>query len=498
VDPAQVADLRADGVSPGDGDVALADIPLVVDVDGTLLRSDLLLESTICLLNTRPLDALRIPVWLCGGKALLKSEIADRVTIDADLLPLDPTVVAFMQGEKERGRRIFLASASERRFVEAIAARLGFIDGVFATDRTTNLSGVRKRDVLVRAFGERRFDYIGNSRADWPIWDVARRGYVVSDSVFGLSPFSFGKARQIEVLVKRPLRLRDVGKALRLHQWAKNLLLFVPLVLGGAGGNPDTVVKTLVCFVAFGLLASSTYLVNDMFDLTSDRRHPQKRHRPLASGVLPITAASGLVLLGLAAGLGIGALLGFPVFLALVGYLAATLAYSLVLKSKPIVDVVLLAGLYTWRLLVGVLVADVVLSPWLIVFSFAFFLSLSLTKRNAEINGMLERGITVLPGRGYQSCDGPFVLSMGVAAGVSSILIFVLYLIEGAFHAAHFSRPEILWTCPVILLMWLCRIWLLSARGLLHEDPVIFAVVDRKSLILGAVAALAVLAAIVA
>jgi 4-hydroxybenzoate polyprenyltransferase len=203
-----------------------------------------------------------------------------------------------------------------------------------------------------------------------------------------------------------------------------------------------------------------------------------------------------LILAGLCAGLGIGVALGLPVFFGLVGYLAATLSYSLWLKSKPIVDVVLLGGLYTWRLFVGVLVANVMLSPWLIVFSFAFFLSLSLTKRHTEINSMGEGRVVKLPGRGYQSTDGPFVLSMGVAAGMSSILIFVLYLVEGAFHAAYFRRPELLWVCPLILLLWLCRIWLLSSRGLLHEDPVVFAIVDRKSLVLGALAGLAVLASL--
>ena len=298
------------------------------------------------------------------------------------------------------------------------------------------------------------------------------------------------------MLSRRPAHIRDFGKALRLHQWAKNLLIFIPLVLGGASGNPILLMKSVLCFLAFGVVASSTYVINDMLDLENDRRHPKKQHRPLASGRIAIPAAFWLVILGLGIGLSIGAFLGFLVLLALLGYLTATLAYSLVLKRKPIVDVVLLAGLYTWRLFVGVLVANVILSPWLMVFSFAFFLSLSLTKRHSEINDMLVKGVTALPGRGYQSSDGPFVLSMGVAAGVSSILIFVLYLIEGAFHAAYFKQPEVLWVCPVILLLWLCRVWLLSARGLLHEDPVVFAVIDKKSLLLGGIAALAVLAAI--
>jgi 4-hydroxybenzoate polyprenyltransferase len=489
-------DSRDDFVVSAEAELNASDIPLVVEVDGTLLRTNTLLESAISLLSTQPLEALKVPLWLYSGKAHLRSEIADRIAINVQLLPMDSTVLEFMRSEKLRGRRVFLVSASDRRFVAAIAARIGFVDGVFAGDRTTDLSIAVKRNLLVQSFGERRFDYIGNSQRDRLILSVARRGYVVCNGVFEQFRLSQSQTRGLEVLVKRPVQLRDIGKSLRLHQWAKNLLLFVPLVLGGASGNPVLVMKSFVCFLAFGVIASSTYLINDMLDLTNDRQHPNKQQRPLASGQITIQIACGLVLLGLGIGLSIGAFLGLAVFLALLGYLAATLAYSLVLKSKPILDVVLLAGLYTWRLFVGVLVANVLLSPWLMVFSFAFFLSLSLTKRHVEINGMLERGVTILPGRGYQPLDGAFVLSMGVASGVSSILIFVLYLIEGAFHAAYFHRPEMLWICPVVLLLWLCRIWLLSARGLLHEDPVVFAVIDRKSLLLGGIGALGVLAAI--
>lgn len=241
-----------------------------------------------------------------------------------------------------------------------------------------------------------------------------------------------------------------IVKALRLHQWAKNLLLFVPLLIGGAAGNETAIFAAAGCFVALGILASSTYLINDIMDLINDRQHATKRLRPLASGALPVVVAATFSLFGIVIGLGIGALLGLPVFLALFGYLAFTLAYSWRLKKIPIVDVSLLAGLYTWRLFLGVLVAHVVLSPWLMVFGFTFFLSLSLTKRYVEISDMIVSGHTTLPGRGYRITDGPFVMVMGVAAGVSSILIFVLYLIEGAFRAAYFTTPQVLWVCPVI------------------------------------------------
>ena len=274
------------------------------------------------------------------------------------------------------------------------------------------------------------------------------------------------------------------------------MLLFVPLILGGATGDTVAVTTTVLTFVAFGLLASATYIINDIIDAPIDRRHAIKRHRPLASGSLSLSFGIVLAVLGLASGLGISYFLRLPVFLGLFGYVVLTLAYSLRLKRVPIVDVALLGCLYTWRLFVGVLASEVLLSAWLMVFSFAFFLSLSLAKRQTEIMRMIKEGKSALAGRGYRTIDATFVMIMGVATGVSSILIFVIYMTERAFSRANFSTPEALWVCPVILLLWLSQIWMLCCRGELHDDPVEFAISDRKSLILGIISAAAVLIAI--
>ena len=472
--------------------------PLVVDVDGTLLRTDLLVESFIRLLMVRPLDALKAPYWLSVGKSNLKAQIADRVSVDIETLPLEPTVLSLVQREQTRGRRVILASASERRYVEALAARIGLTEPVFATDQGCNLSGSRKRDALVAVFGEGGFDYIGDSRTDRPVWQAARRSYVMrsafGDPTRGLA--SGGRAP--EMVTRSRTTPKTLASALRIHQWVKNLLVFVPLVLGGAIGDSGAVLKALLCFVAICVLASSTYLINDLFDVANDRRHPSKRYRPLASGGLHPVPAVGLALSGTLIGLGIGASISWSVLFGLAGYLALTLAYSLRLKRVPIVDAVTLGGLYTWRLFVGVLAAGVTFSAWLMVFSFAFFLSLALAKRHAEITNMITANRTALAGRGYRTCDAPFVMNMGVAAGVSSILIFILYLIEGAFRAAYFTAPTVLWVCPAILLLWISRVWMLAGRGDLHEDPVEFAIKDPKSSILAAIAAAAVLMAMLA
>lgn len=471
-------------------DTTTIDVPLVVDVDGTLLKTDLLVESMIALLLQRPFECLKTPFWLMQGRARLKAELARRVALDVDTLPLDPDVLALITAERGKGRRIILASGSDSGFVERLARRIGADEPVFASDGRRNLKAEEKRRALVAAFGEGGFDYIGNARDDRPVWNSARKAYVVLSGRLNPAPAN------AKIVARRNPGLKSIVSALRLHQWAKNLLLFVPLILGGAITDTAAIANAVQAFVAFGLLASSTYLLNDIADLSHDRRHATKRFRALASGDLPIMRGLALGLAGCLSGLALGAYVGFPVFLALLGYLILTLTYSLQLRRLPIVDGVMLGTLYTWRLFTGTIATGVTLSPWLLVFSFAFFLSLSFVKRLSEIVNTAAAQRTILPGRGYQVSDGPFVMCLGVAAGMSSVLIFVLYLIEGAFAAAQFTWPQILWGCPVVLLLWLCRVWLLASRGQLSEDPVEFAVHDRASIFLGATGAALVLLAL--
>jgi 4-hydroxybenzoate polyprenyltransferase len=428
----------------------------------------------------------------------LKAAVADRVTVNVETLPLDPDVLSFLQAEKQRGRRIYLASASDYRFVNMLAAHIGLFEGVFATRDGTNLSGIKKREALVEAFGECGFDYIGNSSVDVPIWQAARTGYVVRNGLSDPARAYDSKDRPLTELVSRPPTLKNLFKLLRVHQWAKNLLIFVPLILGGASDDIQVITRAIACFIAFGLIASSTYVANDIIDIENDRKHRIKKSRSLASGNISIISGIALAFGTATVGFAIAAFLGMPILLSMLAYVVATSAYSWRLKRAPIVDATLLAGLYTWRLFIGILVAGVMLSPWLMAFSFSFFLSLCLAKRHAEISEMIAAGRTALPGRGYRTCDAQFVMSMGIAAGLCSVVIFVLYLIEGAFRAAHFTWPELLWACPVILMLWLCRIWLLCGRGELHDDPVKFAITDRKSLILGIIGAGAVALSLIA
>jgi 4-hydroxybenzoate polyprenyltransferase len=274
-------------------------------------------------------------------------------------------------------------------------------------------------------------------------------------------------------------------RSLRPHQWAKNTLIFIPLILAGRAGDRDAWISCALGFLAWGLVASAAYLVNDLRDLAFDRQHPSKRHRPIATGDLParIAILAGAVI-G-ACGLLLAAFLGKAPFLILLAYGICSLAYSLGLKRLPILDVLMLAALFTMRLVFGIAVADVPASPWLLVFSMFVFMSLSLAKRYAEAARNGDDGKSEIEGRGYVSRDAPLLLALGVATTAGAVLIMILYLIEEAFAAAFYRSPEFLWALPVILFLWLGRIWLLAGRQVLDEDPIRFAIGDRASLALG-------------
>jgi 4-hydroxybenzoate polyprenyltransferase len=270
-----------------------------------------------------------------------------------------------------------------------------------------------------------------------------------------------------------------------LPQWAKNALVFVPLILGGQAANPAAWAAAVLGFVALGLVASATYLLNDLWDLADDRRHWTKRNRPLASGRLPIPLALALIPVGLLIGLSLAALAGRPALAVTLGYLALTLAYSFRLKREPVVDAVTLGGLFTLRLGLGIALAAVRLSPWLLVFAMFLFTSLALAKRHVELGRLARHGRNHACGRGYRADDGPVVLGMGLASAFVAVAVMVLYLIHEAFGQGFYAAPGWLWTFPLMLTLWIGRIWLLAGRGELDDDPVIFALRDRTSLAYG-------------
>ncbi|MFO1147004.1 MAG: UbiA family prenyltransferase [Alsobacter sp.] len=457
-------------------------IPLVVDLDGTLIRSDLLVESYLTLLGTDPLAALATLRSLKDGKAALKSRIADQALVEVERLPFNQDVLAFIQSEKAKGRPVYLASASDRRYVEQLAAHLGLFDGVFGSGDGANLAGATKAELLCRTFGEGRFDYIGDSAVDEAVWRRAH-GVFVANATAGRLAQIRRWAPHAEPIGTREGSPVDYVRALRVHQWLKNVLVLVPALAAHQFGQP--LLAAILAFFSFSFCASSVYILNDLLDLGSDRAHARKRDRPFAAGRIPIVKGALLfpLLLGLA--LAIALFLPLKFLLVLLGYYALTCAYSFVLKRKALVDVVTLACLYGARLLAGAAAAQVEVSAWLAAFAIFLFMCLALVKRCAELADRIQAGKSDPPGRGYRLSDLPILQAMAVASGYVAVLVLALYFNSSAVTLlyAHANR---LWLICVLLLFWISRVLLLTHRGEMHDDPVVFAATDRTSQLIAA------------
>ena len=467
--------------------------PLVVDLDGTLLRTDSLVESALSLLFRQPLCAPGAIKAFLDGKAALKAYLAETAAIELSTMPLNDEFHALLVEEKAKGRKIYLASASDRRHVEQLADRVGLFDGVFASDGKTNLAGPAKAAALCEAFGEGRFDYAGNAMVDIEVWDKAHDVLVVNATprVLRAVRERFPGARAVGGRSFRPI---DYIAALRVHQWLKNLLIFVPALAAHQVG-PGAILALLAAFLSFSLCASSAYLVNDLIDLRSDRDHPSKRDRPLASGAVPLVHGVLLVPVLLLAATALAAFLPIEFIAILAAYYALTLAYSLWLKRKMTIDVLVLACLYGMRLMAGGAAVAVPLSPWLGAFSIFLFLSLAIVKRCTELVDRIENGKGDPTGRGYQLRDLPILEAMAAAGGYVAVMVFALYINSPAVVALYGS-PDRLWLICVFLIYWISRILVLTHRGEMHDDPIVFAATDRWSLVSAALIGAIVLASI--
>jgi 4-hydroxybenzoate polyprenyltransferase/phosphoserine phosphatase len=468
-------------------------MPLVVDMDGTLLRTDVLYEGIAAAFAKRPIQTIMAFLLLVGGRAPFKRRIAELAQLDVSSLPAREDLVNWLAEEKARGRALHLVSAGEEAVVRAVADRFGLFDDAQGSDGRRNLRGSRKAEELRRRFPD-GFAYAGDSSADLKVWREAR-GIVLAGARLSVARKAAGLG-PIERRFEDPKRgLRVWRKALRMQQWAKNHLVFAPLFLAGSFADPAALAMAAAGFVLLGLTASGTYLVNDLADLAADRRHRSKRARPFASGALGVekglVAAPLLIVGGLVAAFVLKPEFGF----ALAAYLVTTLTYSFRLKSIPFLDVAALAGLYTLRLVIGATLINAPVSEWLLTFSAFFFFSLSLAKRHVEIAHATAAG--KVPGRGYRVEDAPLTLAFGVASGFASIQILVTYLIEDAFPSGVYDAPHWLWAAPVLISLWVMRIWLLAHRGELDDDPVAFALRDKASYALGLLLACAFAAAVI-
>lgn len=451
---------------------------LVVDLDGTLTPTDTLVESVICLVKSAPLSAMKIPFWLLKGRAEFKESVAKNSKFSTGNLPFRELLVEYLREEKAKGRRIVLATAAHRLIADRVAEQLGLFDEVLATSEGLNLKGRNKLDLIQARFGK-DFVYAGDSHADIPIWKASKAAVLV-----GVSDDVASRVRK-DVPIEKEFARESVGlgiwlQALRPHQWVKNLLLLVPLLTAFRIFDPVAWMQFLQAFSAFSLAASATYMVNDLWDLESDRGHPRKRFRPFASGRLPILKGLAVAAFLLAVAFALAFTLSTPFFFVLATYLALTSAYSWVFKQYAIVDVIMLSILYTIRIIAGSVDIGVATSPWLLAFSVFIFLSLALVKRCAELVGLAQSGRASTRGRDYRVKDLEVLWPLGIGSALSAVVVLGLY-IQSPDNLYRYASPQLLWLVAICLIYWITRLWIKTSRGEMHDDPVVYAIENRGS-----------------
>lgn len=457
-----------------------ARVPLCVDLDGTLIHSDLLLESLLLLVKKNPLYLFAALLWVFRGKAYLKAEISRRVNLNPATLPYNKNFFDWISKQKESGRQVWLCTASNHRLANLVALHLGIFDGVISSSDSENLSGAAKAKRLTDRFGEGQFDYCGNHHVDISVWAVSRGAVLVNASA-KLAARAKHIAQVLAFFPGNKRYLQALLKALRVHQWAKNVLLLIPVAAAHKFEGLHSLTLLAIAFLAFSLCASSVYLLNDLLDLEVDRQHLSKKSRPFASGNLSLLVGIFLTPTLLLSAIALSLFLPREFSLVLLFYYTLTLAYSFWLKRIVLFDIVTLAGLYTIRIVAGAAAVNVPVSFWLLLFSVFLFLSLALLKRYAELDSIRRQSKPDASGRGYNVEDLPILHSLGTAAGYMCIVILALYINSPAVEMLY-REPKYIWLLCIVLLYWVTRMWLMAYRGVMHDDPVLFALKDKTSL----------------
>ena len=454
-----------------------------MDLDGTLIHSDTLHEALLKVIRHKPYLLALIPFWLLQGKAKFKKKIFSYVDINVALLPYNLCLINWLKSQKELGRKLVLCTATDESIASAIATHLGFFDATIASNGRINLAGRSKACALAKAYGENGFDYVGNSSADLAVWKKSRRAVVVNGS--NDLPRKAGLLTEVQhVFPKEKNTVRTWIKVFRLHQWIKNILIFVPVLAAHELISGEIGTQLLLAFLSFSLCASSVYIANDLLDLESDRKHPRKKFRPFASGVAPIWKGIVLAPITLFLSLLIASYVGANFLQWLLVYFGLTCAYSWGLKRLALIDCLLLAILYTLRIVAGAAAASVQLSFWLLAFSVFLFLSLAFIKRCAELKIHLNTSVEKSDGRGYYTADLFLVQQLGVTSGYAAILVLALYL-NSDNVARLYRTPEIIWGAIPLMILWVSRMWLKVDRGLMNDDPIVFAIKDKTSVLIG-------------
>ncbi len=458
--------------------------PLCVDLDGTLVKSDTLLDSLLVLARMRPRLVPALFTQVLRGKAAFKAFVTDNVTLDVERLPYNRKLLHYLREQHREGRPIYLATGADVRIARRVAAHLGIFTDVLGSDGATNLTGSKKLAALRTRLDATQFDYVGNDTPDLPLLAGATEPMVANPSRRLSLRLSARRITPTRIFEERNHFVSSALKAVRPHQWTKNLLVLLPLLLAHIVAAPR-LLAAFIAFACFSLTASAAYIVNDLLDIEADRRHPQKRLRPFASGDLD--ALTGLLIAAAFLALAFAGARFLPLefFSWLVFYLATTFAYSTILKRYALIDVIVLSGLYTMRLVAGAAATDTHISPWLAGFSVFLFLSLAIVKRFAELENLVTRGVTPRNGRGYLVTDLNQLRAFGTASAFAAVVVFTNY-ISSHEVVVLYHHAERLWIIMPLMILWLCRVWLRASRGLLNEDPIVFALTDKQSLLIGA------------
>jgi len=473
---------------------SISEPTLYVDLDGTVIKTDILYESILLLLKKNFFQALLIPFWLLKGKANLKHQLAQRVNIPVELLPLNTEFHDYLQKEVERGRNIVLISASNSMPVRQVSDHLGLFIDAMGSDEDHNLKSKNKVTRILQLNPEMGFSYAGNSRDDIPVWAEAAEVILVNCEK-SLTESLSRDAQSLQHFDAPKSVPKKFWQAMRPHQWLKNALVFLPLILSHQLNEANLLGLACVAFLSFSFVASSVYLLNDMLDLNSDRQHRSKKQRPFASGELSLMYGYVGAPLLLALGFAIALLLPADFFRVLIAYWLMTTLYSLLLKSLFLIDVLTLASLYTWRIIAGSAAISVVTTYYLLAFSFFLFLGLAMVKRYTEFLNLRSQGKSSIEGRGYDVENLEILATLGGGTSLVAVAVFAFY-INAPATTELYSNPLILWSiCPLLLyLLW--RIWTLARRGELDEDPVLFAITDHRSQIIAALCGLIIWLAI--
>jgi len=455
----------------------MADV-LIVDLDGTLIKTDMLHESFWSSVKRNPYTAFLALISLVYGKAALKDRLSATSDVDVTTLPYNQSVIKYIEEHRLEGGKSVLITGSSQAYADKVSGYLKLFDEAYGTRDGNNLTGKAKRDFIHDFLGFKSFSYIGNSKDDLHVWQHANKIITVNTSK-RIRKKAEGIGKPSEHLLTDDVSAISYLKLMRTYQWLKNMLIFLP-ILAAHQLDRDSIIAGLLGFFSFSLVASSVYVFNDLVDLGHDRSHPRKRFRPLAAGDLSIANALLLMPVLLLFGFGIGAVLGFSFVLVLALYLILTTLYSFTFKTIAVLDIVLLGALYSLRVFAGGVGSDIKLSFWLIAFSTLFFLALAAVKRQAELIDTLQRGADHLAGRGYKTSDLPIINMVGLVSGFAAVQVLALYVNSEKVQELY-KTPEALWGVCCILLYWVIRIVFVTNRGLMTDDPILFTVKDKVS-----------------